>query len=49
MTGVKQQITYVFQSYGLHEAKCRGVTHFYLTAVSDLHLWVCRSTNFGGL
>jgi hypothetical protein len=49
MTGIKQQITNVFQSYGLREAKCRGVTHFYLTAVSDLHLWVHKSANPGWL
>lgn len=49
MTDIKQQITDVFQSYGLREARCRGVIHFYLTAVSDLRLWTYRSANSGGL
>ena len=49
MTGIRQQITDVFQSYGIREVKCRGITNFYLTAVNDLVLWAYWSTNFGGL
>ena len=49
MTDIEQQINNVFQSYGIREVKCRGVTNFYLTVVIDLRRWVYRSTNFGGL